>query len=29
VILPVSAIDKNGLEAALNWIYTTVPDNAK
>ena len=27
VVLPVSALDKTGLETALNWILTSVKDN--
>jgi ADP-ribosylation factor related protein 1 len=29
VILPISAIDTNGLEAAVNWIMSAVADNKK
>ena len=29
VSLPISALDMNGIDAALNWIYKAVSENAK
>ena len=29
VCLPVSALDMNGVDAALTWIYKTIPECSK